>query len=78
MSKRVCYHCDSALPPETEHYNISGEVYCMECVEPASYIAYTFYVYGEYVGSTEDEYDSRLVESYDDDYEEDEGGSDDE
>lgn len=72
MSKRVCYNCDTKIPPETEHYILADEVYCVDCVDAKPYTAYTYYVDGEYVGCTDDEYESRHVELWDDEHEEDE------
>lgn len=69
MSKRVCYNCDSEIPPGTEHYILHDEAYCTECVEAKPYTAYTYYVDGEFMGLSEED-DCKHVESYDDDYEE--------
>jgi hypothetical protein len=71
MSKRVCYNCDNSIPPETEHYIFSDEVYCTDCVDAKPYTSYSYYVDGEYIGCSEED-DSKHVESYDDEYEEDE------
>lgn len=69
MSKRVCYNCDSELPPETEHYHIDGEYYCTDCVEARPYTEYSYYIDGEFVGTSEDG-NCQHIEAYEDDYEE--------
>lgn len=70
-TKRVCYNCGDHIPPQTEHYEIHDQVYCKSCVEEVPYTAYSYYVDGEYLGDSEDGY-SRRVESYEDEYEEEE------
>ena len=67
MEKRVCYNCQSEMPPETEHFIINDEGYCTDCVEATPYTAYTYYVDGEFVGTSEE---VTHVESFDDEYEE--------
>lgn len=69
MGKRVCYNCGTNIPPETEHFIIQDEGYCTDCVEAKPYTAYTYYIDGEFVGSSEDD-DARHIESYEDEYEE--------
>lgn len=71
MKKRVCFNCNKHLPPETEHFEIRDEVYCKDCVEVKPYTAYQFYIAGDYVADSEHD-DAKLVEDYEDEYEEDE------
>jgi len=70
VSKRACFNCQTEMPQETEHYVLADEVYCINCVDAQPYTAYQFYLDGEYMGSSDDDNDSRHVESYEDEYEE--------
>jgi hypothetical protein len=71
MKKRTCYNCNSYIPPETEHYVFGDNEYCTDCVTTSSYWSYVYYVDGEYMGDSNDD-DSKHVESYEDEYEEEE------
>jgi hypothetical protein len=70
MEKRKCFNCDNHIPPETDHYEIDGEVYCTDCVTVEPYTAYQYFLDGEYKGDSEGNGDVDFVESYDDEYEE--------
>ena len=65
---RTCFNCQSDMPPETEHYEIDYEVYCTDCVDVKPYTSYSYYLDGEYVGSSEDD-NARHVEALNDEYE---------
>lgn len=67
MSKRNCYNCQSEMPPETEHFVLHGEEYCTNCVEVKPYTAYTYYVDGEFMATSEDG-EGQHIEVYEDDY----------
>ena len=68
MKKRTCFNCNEHLPAETEHFEINGENYCIDCVEVKPYTAYQYYIAGNYVADTEYD-DAAFIESYEDDYE---------
>ena len=67
---RTCYNCQEEIPPETTHFILNDEVYCESCVDETSHIAYSYFVGGEYMGSSAE--DCRKIEDYEDDYEEEE------
>jgi hypothetical protein len=67
---RVCYNCQSEVPPDTEHFIIEDEIYCTDCVEAKPYTAHIYYLDGEYAGNSEGDGDVRHIEAYEDDYEE--------
>lgn len=68
---RKCGCCNEHLPPETEHVysEMDDDVYCMDCVEVVPYTEKSFYVDGEWIGSTGAE-NCRIIEDYEDEYEE--------
>lgn len=65
---RKCTHCKTKIPPETEHYEVDDKHYCAMCVDAKPYTAYAYYVFGEFIGTSEDE-SVRHIEPYEDDYE---------
>lgn len=65
MNKRLCYNCQNEIPPETEHYVIENDGYCTDCVEAKPYTAYTYYIDGEFIGTSEDA-DVRHIEAFED------------
>lgn len=67
---RTCEQCNKHLPPGTDHYRLSDGVYCTDCVDAHPYTSYAFYVGGDYMGDSDDDSGSRLVEGYEDEYEE--------
>jgi len=69
---RKCHHCETELPPETDHYVITGDEYCTACVEARPFTCYSFYIDGEYMGSSVEDSSDRLIEAYEDEYEGDE------
>lgn len=69
--KRRCYQCSEHIPPETDHIVYDDDVYCTNCIEKKPYTAYYFELSGEWIGD-EDSDHVQFVESYDDDYYEDE------
>ncbi|AOK88548.1 hypothetical protein [Paenibacillus polymyxa] len=69
MSKRVCSNCPNEIQPDTEHFVVDGKVYCTDCVQTQPYTAYTYYINGEFMGTSEGD-DVQHIESYEDDYEE--------
>lgn len=68
---RTCGNCSGHIPPETEHFEIENETYCVECIEVHEYTAKQYFLAGEYMGDSESDDRVQFVESYDDDYEED-------
>jgi hypothetical protein len=69
MGKRVCFNCQSEIPPETEHFIIDDEAYCTNCVTSTPFTAYIYELNGEFAGTSEDD-GVRHIEAYEDDYEE--------
>ena len=68
--KRVCDECNKYLPPGTEHFVIDNIEYCTDCVEAKRYIAYQYFISGDFVGDSETG-EVEHVEDYEDLYEED-------
>ncbi|TDQ39219.1 hypothetical protein [Aureibacillus halotolerans] len=65
---RECRNCGDELPPETEHYAIDDKKYCTDCIKvyPKGEV---YFIDEEFLG---DDDSVEHVESYDDEYEEDE------
>jgi hypothetical protein len=66
MTKRKCFNCDKNAPPQSEHFILRDEVYCLECVEVKPYTAYQYFIDGEFIADSEDGDSTRHVEEFED------------
>lgn len=66
---RYCGNCSEEIPPETDHFEDGGTVYCTACVKKEMSIVFIYELDGVYIGSDEDEDGAKFIEADEDEFE---------